>query len=450
MRKGRILGRETREVKEIFGRVSKRDFSGNTGQAVKNSAFQFSTTFVSKIGSLIFTIILARVLLPELFGLYSLALSTILIFASLADLGIDSTIVKFISSSKKDSKSKAYFSYLLRFKIKTSLISAGLLILLSKFLSYNYYNKPEIYLALVGGSVYLLLMGLVGVFEGVFQGVNNFKKGLHKEIILQTIRLVIVPVSILLLFKFFPKAINLLLIILGLSVSFLISLLFLYSSAKREIGFFRIKTEELKPNEKKALFSFIIALSAVVFSGIFFGFIDIFILGRYVEAEFIGYYRVAYSLITSAIPLITFSSALLPLFSKIRGKSLERGLSRSLRLTLLISIPSTILAVLLSPFIVKHIFGEEYLPSINILRIFSILIVILPLIALYSSFLVSQNRPRRVAQSLIVSTFVNIVLNYILIFALLPYGQIYAVYGATIATIISKVFYLVMLLIYRR
>lgn len=448
--KRRILGRERKEVKEIFGRFRKRDFSGNTGQAVKNSTFQFSTTFVSKIGSLIFTIILARLLLPELFGLYSLALSTILIFASLADLGINSTVVKFISSSKKNSKSKAYFSYLLRFKIKTSLISAGLLILLSKFLSYNYYNKPEIYLALVGGSIYLLLMGLVGIFEGVFQGVNNFKKGLHKEIILQTIRIIIVPISILLLFKFFPKAINLLLVILGLSVSFLISLLFLYFSARKEVGFLKVKSDELKLSEKKALFSFIIALSAVVFSGIFFGFIDIFILGRYVEAEFIGYYRVAYSLITSAIPLITFSSALLPLFSKIKGKSLERGLSKSLRLTFLIAVPSMVLTYLLSPVIIKLIFGESYLPSINILRIFSVLMIILPLIALHSSFLVSQNRPKKVAQSLIISTFINIVLNYTLIFALLPYGQIYAVYGATIATIISKCVYLVMLLIHRR
>lgn len=450
MKKERILKKETQEVQDIFGRLKKRDFSGNTGQAVKNSTFQFSTTVISKVGSLIFTVILARILLPELFGLYSLALSTILIFASLADLGIDSTLVKFISSSKNDYKSKAYFSYLLRFKIKTSLIFGGLLMLLAKFLSYNYYNKPEIYLALFGGSIYLILIGLTGFFEGVFQGVNNFKKGFHKEIILQTSRLVIVPILVLLLLKFFPRAINLFVIILGLSFSFLISLVFLYFSAKKSIGFLKIKTEELKSSEKKNLIKFIIALSAVTVSGTFFGFIDIFILGRYVEAEFIGYYRVAYSLITSAIPLITFSGALFPLFSRIKGKRLKRGLNKSLRLTLLMAIPSAILTFFLSPFIVRFVFGEAYLPSINVLKIFSVLMIIIPLVSLYSSFLVSQNRPKKVAQSLIASTFVNIILNYVLIFALLSYGPIYAVYGATIATIISKVFYLVMLIVYRR
>ena len=86
-----------RTVKNIFKRLKNRDFSGYTGLTIKNSIFQVSTTIISKIGALIFTIILARLLMPELFGLYSLALSTILIFVAFSDFGMGETLVRFVS-----------------------------------------------------------------------------------------------------------------------------------------------------------------------------------------------------------------------------------------------------------------------------------------------------------------------------------------------------------------
>ena len=72
------------QIKGIFSRIRRRDFSGNSGQAIKNSTFQLATNLVAKIGSLFFTIIIARLLMPELFGLYSLALATILMFSAIS------------------------------------------------------------------------------------------------------------------------------------------------------------------------------------------------------------------------------------------------------------------------------------------------------------------------------------------------------------------------------
>ncbi len=449
MKKGGFLEQECFDIKNIFRRVDKRDFSGNIGKAVKNSVFSFSTTFIGKIGSILFTIILARLLLPELFGLYSLALSTIILFATLSDLGISNTLIKFVSSSKSAKKSKAYFSYLLKFKLILSLISASLLILSARFIAYNYYAKP-IFLALIAGSLYILISGFIGIFVGLFQASNNFKKGVYKEIIFQSSRLILVPLTILFAINYFKTEVLLLLIFIALSFSFLFSFLFIYISAKKEISFLKLVTERLSKREKSKLNKFILSLTALAVSGILFGYIDMFILGRYVEAEFIGFYRAAFSLITSAIPLIAFSSALFPIFSRLKGEQLSRGLKKSLRLTILITIPFFILTLFLSSFIIKIIFGAAYLQSINILRLFSVLILILPLISIYSSFLISQNKPKKVAQSLIIATILNIILNYIFIFSLLPYGSLAAVYGATIATIISKVSYLGMLFINKK
>jgi Na+-driven multidrug efflux pump len=62
----------------------------------------------------------------------------------------------------------------------------------------------------------------------------------------------------------------------------------------------------------------------------------------------------------------------------------------------------------------------------------------------------SQNKPGIIAKSLGVSTILNIILNYILITSLLPYGQIYSVYGAAISTIISQGIYLGILVLSKK
>ena len=99
------------DIKNIFRRIKDRDFEGNTGMAIKNSIYQFSTTLLAKIGAFFFTIIMARLLLPELFGLYSLALSTILFFVTFSDLGIGEALLRFVSKylgKNKDTKAKSY------------------------------------------------------------------------------------------------------------------------------------------------------------------------------------------------------------------------------------------------------------------------------------------------------------------------------------------------------
>jgi len=73
-----IIKEEAKDAKEVLGRIKRRDFSGNEGRVIKNSTWQIATTLTTKIGSLLFTIIIARLMLPEIYGLYGLALSTIL------------------------------------------------------------------------------------------------------------------------------------------------------------------------------------------------------------------------------------------------------------------------------------------------------------------------------------------------------------------------------------
>ncbi len=120
--------------------------------AVKNSLYSLTFATINKVGGLILTIILARILLPELFGIYSLVLSIIVIIVIFTDAGIDNTGIRYMSKAlaKKDKKqARSFFRYV--FKIKGALTLASIIIILviAKPLSKVIYNKPLLLLPLL-------------------------------------------------------------------------------------------------------------------------------------------------------------------------------------------------------------------------------------------------------------------------------------------------------------
>jgi len=439
------LKKEESDIKGIWERIKTKDFSGNTGLAIKNSMYQFSTTLVAKIGSLIFIIILARLLMPELFGLYSLALSTILIFAAMSELGVGQAIVRFVSyylGKNKKNKANKYIVYFGKIKLLLIFVGVSLLLIFSKFISETYYQKP-IFLALLAGILYIAFAQTTNFFNAILNSFNNFKNVLLKETIFQLSRIILVPLAIVYALKLsLSDELILFYIIVFLSISYLITGIYLLFVTKRKSYIKSKGAGSLSKKDKKDANRFIFLAATIALSGVFFGNIDKVMLGRFVTGEFIGYYQAAFSLLSSLTALSAFGAVLLPIFSRMKKKSLDRAFKKTIKAVLLISSGLFILTLFFSNIAILVIYGKEYILAINILRLLSVLILILPIISIYLPYFMSENKPEVIAKSLGLSTLINIVLNYILITALLPYGQISAVYGAAIATLISKGFYL--------
>jgi len=439
---------ETKEIRGLFGRLKRRDFSGNTGQAVKNSTYQLGTLMVTKIGSLLFTIYLAWKLGPRLFGLYSLAFSTIIMIALFSDLGIGSAIMVFISKSlgkNKESEAKGYLKLLLKWKGIFILGSAMVLIIFSKIIAENYYQKP-IFLALLAGFFYIILAQLLRVLDIVFNSTNLFRPSFYKEIIFQITRIILVPITIILLLKS-PDEILLFAIILALSTSHIPALIYLIVSRKK-IPFLSKKEKKISQEQKKKLKKFILPLSAMILSGLLFGYIDMIMLGKFVSAEFIGYYSAALSLLGPIIAILAFSSvSLFPIFGRLSKEKLKRGFKKSRKIVLGISVFSLIVAFLLAPLAIKIIYGTPYSPAINLFRILSLLILSFPLTSLYRTYYISQLKSKIVSILLIFSTALNIILTYILITTLAPLGGYYSTIGAASASVVSRYTYLALLII---
>jgi len=436
-----LIKKEENNFKDILRRIIKRDFSGTYGLAIKNSTYQLLTTGTAKIGSLLFTIIVARLMLPELFGLYNLALSTVVFLGVFSDLGVGEALVRFVSKElgKRKGNPGGYFKHLL--KIKVYLTSGICVVLLasSYFIANNYYNKP-IFLALIAGVLYLSITTFGGFIAGIFRSHNTFVIPFKKEIILQVSRVVIVPLAILATIGY-SNSISLFFVFIALSLVHAFALLYFL------IKIPKYKSKDLSTPDKKEVNRFIIPLSVSVLSSVIYGYIDIIMLGHYVSSEFIGYYSAALSLVSSSASLLAFSGALFPLFSRMNPGQLNRAFRKAMMIVLPLSFLGVLAVLVLAKYAVLIVYGAEYVQAIPLLRIFSLILFVEPIIAITVSYFVALGRPSFVAKSLLFTSLLNIVLNYILITSLISGGDFNAVIGAAIATITSKFVYLFILIL---
>ena len=82
---------------------------------LQDAYWNMTSVVISRIGALIFTILLARFLLPERFGIYSLAMSVALIFITFADMGINHTVIRYVSKELGENNKEsanAHFKYI--------------------------------------------------------------------------------------------------------------------------------------------------------------------------------------------------------------------------------------------------------------------------------------------------------------------------------------------------
>lgn len=448
------LSQGKKDFSNIFQRLRTRDFSGNTGLAIKNSFYQFLSNLVTKGGSLIFTIIIARLLMPELFGLYNLALSTILFFYIFSDLGSNQALIYYVSKKlgeKKEGKARGYLKTIFTIKIILTLVSVIALLLFADVLSDVYYKKP-LFLALMAGGLYIFFSSIQSLLVSVFYSKNNFKTPFIKDIFFQALRIILIPIIIFFLIKKMDigNSVVLFYIILSMSTIYLLSVLFLLSRLKKTLEI-KTKTIKLSSKENKGVIKFISGLSLLSLSPIFFGNMDKIILGYFVSTEFIGYYSAAFNIITSLAPLIVFSDILFPIFTRMKDKRAKMAFEKTLRLTFILSLLIFFGIFLFADQIISIIFGAEYLAAAPLLRFSSLLLIFFPLSEIFSNYLISRGQVSKVSTLIVLTLILTAILSFVIPYLLLDQGFYIITVGVILAMIIGRLFYLIgLVLVWRK
>lgn len=421
-----------------------REISLLKQQALKNSVWNFFTIIASRLGTLIITIILARLLMPKLFGLYILVMSLAFIFLTFADLGINSALVRYVSDAlarKQKGKVKAYFRYIFKIKLfLTSLVSLALLFL-SYPISYNIYGKPELFAPLLASSIFIFFLGLQGFFESVFFSFKKVKYLAIKEIILEILKISLVVFVLL----FVSRENQVTGIIIALILVSLIILLILFFWIKKLAPFIFKKTKERIDKRRVLIFSSWVAVGSA--AGVLWAYIDATMLGLFIkDLSYVGYYKAALGLVASVAAFFTFTSVLLPIFLEIKKERIQEAFDELMRYAIIFIIPATFGLAILGRYFIVFLFGYEYIAAALPLSFLSFIIIVSLLKEPFHIILLMRERVDLQARVIVISSFINIIFNYILITSLLKISEIWATSGAAIASLVSQYSYLLIMI----
>ena len=410
-------------------------------QAVGGSAWNLIASIIQRIGGFIFTVILARFLLPESFGLYNLTISIATIFFMFCQNGINATLRRYFSEvlnyHDKD-KESGYFQYLLKIKLFVLFIALIILLIFAYPVSTIIFKNKSIFIPLLLAGCYMFIISLEQFFTAFFFSIGKVKYIAFKETIGQASRILIV----LLMFLIIYSNPTIIATFISLILSIFVTLSFVIYKTYSISPYLFAKFTDINKTDKKRIINFSLYLTFASISLVFFGSTDILMLGWLVkDTSYVGFYSSAFVLISSLSGLLTFAHVLLPVFVKTGKDNLEKVFNKTFRYSIILSMPASFGFIILADYIINLIYGQNYAPAVFPLYFLSFLVVLSIQTGLFTELFSAEEKPKYYFKLLIGVIILNLVLNYILIKYLSIYSLVASITGAAIATLISWVVY---------
>ena len=410
------------------------------------SFWNFLLTLAARIGSLFFVVIIARFMLPESFGIYSLAVSIALILLVTIDAGINQSLLKYVSEAiNADNKklASARFRYLFRLKLIITLVVSFCLILLAYPLAYFIFQKPALFLPIIFSAFFILVNSIGNFYSSYFYIIRKLGYVTIKQVIFEIIRIF----GVLGIFLVVAQQHYVIGTLGVLVISMSIALLFLVYNLYRLSPFLTEKSTE--SIHKEQMLRFIWSYSFIGSLLVIFGYIDTIMIGIFLEASYVGYYNLALAFVTGIWGFLNLSQILLPIFTEIKNEQIHTEFNKVFRYICMLALPAIFGILVLGKYLIVLI-KEAYLPAESPFYVLAILILIVPLIDMFTPLFSAKDKLKIIMYGVITATIMNIVLNYFFITLFLRISPIMAMVGASLSTIISQSFYLGILMVYAK
>jgi O-antigen/teichoic acid export membrane protein len=411
---------------------------------LRNSLWSFIMAFLGRMGGLLFVVIIARFLQPEKFGIYNLAISIILVFLIIIDAGINQTLIRFVSEQigKNKKKAVAITHYLLKIKLTIIFSVAIMIALLAYPLAYYIFNKPALFAPLMVSCIYLILSSLASFYHSFFYIIEKVQYLTVKQLIYDILRIL----GVLVIFNFIDSPLRIVATILVLIFASIIVLFYIFYTLKKQIPFIFENSDE--PIDKTRIINFLKYVGGLGAFLVVFGYVDTIIVAFFVNAEYVGFYAAAIAITAGFAAILNLSNILLPIFTKMHKDNIEKPFNLVFRYTSIITIPAIFGLLVLGKYIIRLVYGYEYLPAVLPLYFLTIFIFVQPIISELSSLFSAREKPKYVLRTISIASAINIILDFILIYFLLRISMQWAIAGAAIASVISQIIYLITLTYY--
>jgi len=315
---------------------------------IKDTGIVFIGNVISTLFSAIFFFIIARKLGPAKLGIYTTLVAVVMLLTDTIDIAINSSIIKFSNSNKKD----AFLKFAFLMKIVIGILLMVLLFSLSSFISVLL--KQNITVPMKYAAILVLATFAVRFPKAYFQAHKKFSWDAQIDIGMSLLRLVLV---------LFLIAANLLSVIsvIGIQIAEIV-IICSYWMTKIPLNFLRTSIDA---QVRKVFFSFHGFLSLAFILAAIHSRLDTFFLMRISGPAMVGYYQVGYRFY---MPVITFASVLSTVFAPRFSSYPNLGLAKKyLRKTVFLSSALAALVlvfIIFLPLAIKIFFGTDYQNSI--------------------------------------------------------------------------------------
>lgn len=389
-------------------------------RVARNALFSTSALIVGSLSGLFLAIILARILTPEYYGVYSLTLAIASIAIAITNLGIDNAIARYTAYFEGSSfKVRSHLRYF--FKVKTLLVfSVSLVLFLASDKLADLFGDKRLAAPFAIASLIVLFASFASVFNAFFMGLQKFKYTFLKQVVYEISRWIFA----------LPLALAFLAVgaVFGVALAYFVSFLFLLIVTIKYYSDYIVGPAG-KVSEKVNAFMGYMTVASL--SGIIYAYVDSIMIGYFLTTTDVGYYRAAYTIVFALIGFISsLSVVLLPTFTQLTIEDIKRSLDRLTRYSSIIAFPSALAISYLTEKIVKTVYGAEYLPASS--AMFFLSFALLPGAFSYLTTIFNAKERADISAKLITSSMLlNVVLNYFLILEM-------GIAGAAVATVISR------------
>jgi O-antigen/teichoic acid export membrane protein len=344
-------------------------------EATKGSLFIFTGNTLSTIILTITSIIIARLLGPTDYGLYSVALIPSSLMLLFTDFGVKPALVRFTARFRSENKTKFMESLIktgFLFEFAISLLVFVLTFLLADILATNLLNRPGIGFFIRLSSLMIIGNVLTLTSNSIFNGLDKMDRTAIISVIQAIVKMTLAPIFIILGFSVVGALTG---HILGYIVAGVIGTIMI-------LGTF--KYPKHNSDNSPGVFANLIFMvrygmplyASSLIAGLLRQYRSI-VLAWFISNTEIGNYSAAVKF-TAIITILTIpiSTALFPTFSKLNPKrnmhSLKILFANSLKYTLLLIIPTSTFTAFNSKDLVALFYGSSYTQASVYLTLYSI------------------------------------------------------------------------------
>ena len=384
-----------------------------------------SSTLITELIRLGRSIVLARLLVPEDFGLFGMALTIVAALNALTALGLERTIIatRFESRVDLEKQLNTVWSVELIRCVVVALLVAAAAWPMAKF-----YGQPQLILIIPALAATTLFLGFQNIGLSVLRKEISFARIFWYDLATNVTGIVLTLVLALIVRNVWALVIGLLLTsALGTIFSYV------FHPYRPRLAF---ESTALRCAIELGKYALVIAIASYVIT-----MADNIIIGWLLGPSALGNYSLAYNMASTPISVLVlaFSSVLFPAYAEIsatRPEKLEMAFLKVFSISLLILLTISGMLFLLGDEIVRLLFGSKWTDAGTVLPILAIVLPVRGLSLIVTTVFFALNRHKQVAIARSLEALVFLAVIY-------PLVNAFGLAGAAWAGLIAYSFSLV-------